>query len=205
MKWFIAIKEHDISKAMQDATLFGVSQPVPILMDDESDTGYRILSTRDKYASPLAGYIKYDKDEILTVTADIKLGKKVNTRIKFPQKQSAFLDPEGSHARYQQLGIVNTAENECTWTATQDFFITGVKFHVIGSEIGDTVDFEVHHPLLGKIEGFADDWLIWDGTHNEDVYPAKVYAGLQIVIRLNKDTRIGSTTILVNGKLHEIP
>jgi len=209
MKWFVIIEDNEISRLMLEGSGFERSAPVPIKTGDDENpqpTGFSIISTKDKHNSALSGYIKYTADEVSEILGDIRAGKKITTRVKVPAKQSAFLDPEGARARFQKLGMLTTPTTEFTWTADIDYYITGAEFYAVGAEVGDTVSFEVHHPQAGLLDSFAADWYIWDGAHEYDVYPARIFAGLQIKVTLTKAPgNVGATTILVNGKLHAIP
>ncbi len=208
MKWFVLLRESDITSEMLSNTGNSESKPEEIFTEGDSpvSTGYWIISIREKHSTPFAGYIKYTQEQFLKILKEVRAGKKISTRFVRPSKQSAFLDPEGARARFQSLGMFTAnCNDEVVWTSDQDYYITGVVFFVQGSEIGDTVNFEVHHPQAGLLDSFAVNWFIWDGKHSYEVYPARILKGLQIKVVLKKAAgNTLPTTLIVNGKLHGI-
>ena len=206
MKYFVIIRVEDITNKMLGCT--GFDNPVPSPVGDSTTPAhdYRIISITSENEDCFKGYKKYSLSEVSIATEALLSGRKVHNKLRSETKMSAWSDPEGARARYQSLGILSNDEPEIVWDVYVDYLINGVIYYVTGAEIGDTLDFEVWHPVDGKLDGFASGWLLWDGSHDSSGYPAKICAGLQIKVRLNKgEGNVGETKVLLNAKLHELP
>ena len=206
MRHYVLIKREEITPSMVGCSGHANAMPVPVMDAGVPTTDYRIIPLTSDCRDGYAGYKKYTRDELDAVIDDLLAGKKIYTKLKYETQISAWADPEGARARYQSLGILSNDEPEVAWDAYVDYLINGVIYYVTGAEIGDTLDFEVWHPVDGKLDGFASGWLLWDGSHDSSGYPAKICAGLQIKVRLNKgEGNVGETKVLLNAKLHELP
>ena len=206
MKYYVVMNKHDMTQDIIDSSGFVKSKPIPILDNNENPTNYIVLGVKDSNINYLKGYNKYTTNEIKTIINDIREGKKVNTRLVLSEKQSVWSDPEGARARYQSIGMIETDETESVyWTADRNYYIDGVRFYIEGAEFGDSVDFEVYHPVYGVIDSFVKDWYIWDGSFKEDTYAAKLLGGLQIKITINKGIgNEGMVKCVFNAKLHAV-
>ena len=200
MKYYVIMNKHELTSDVIEKSGYVNSQPIYI------GDNYVLVSVKQSNLNELKGYIKYTNDEINDIIADIEEGKKVNTRLVLSEKQSVWADPEGARARYQSIGMIETDETKSVyWTADRDYYIDGLRFYIEGAEFGDSVDFEVHHPVYGIIDSFVKDWYIWDGSFKEDTYAAKLLGGLQIKITINKGIGNGGLVKCVfNAKLHAV-
>lgn len=204
MKYFIIINKHYVTTDILSNSGLVNSVPIPIEMSDGKPTDYVVISVKESNVNELKGYIKYTSDEVVKVIKDIREGKKVNTRLVLSAKQSVWTDPEGARARYQSIGLIQSSETTSIyWTADQQYYIDGVRFYIEGAEFGDSVNFEIWHPVVGLVDSFVTDWYVWDGSFKEDTYAAKLLAGLQIKITLNKGVgNEGEVKCMFNAKLH---
>ena len=204
MKYFVVINKHDVTKAMLDQSGLANSVPIPIETNSGKLTNYVVIGVKESNLNELKGYIKYSSAEVVVVIDDIRQGKKVNTRLVISEKQSVWTDPEGARARYQSVGSIQADETTSIyWTADQEYYIDGVRFYIEGAEFGDSVNFEIWHPVVGLVDSFVTDWYVWDGSFKEDTYAAKLLTGLQIKITLNKGLgNKGTVKCLFNAKLH---
>ena len=198
MKYYVIMNKHELTSDVIEKSGYVNSQPIYI------GDNYVLVSVKQSNLNELKGYIKYTNDEINDIIADIEEGKKVNTRLVLSEKQSVWSDPEGARARYQSIGVIESSETTSVyWTADREYYIDGVRFYIEGAEFGDSVNFEIWHPVVGLIDSFVTDWYVWDGSFKEDTYAAKLLTGLQIKITLNKGIdNEGTVRCLFNAKLH---
>jgi len=198
MKYYVIMNKHELTSDVIEKSGYVNSQPTYI------GDSYVLISVSKGNLNELKGYIKYTSDEINAIIADIEEGKKVNTRLVLSEKQSVWADPEGARARYQSLGFIQSSETTSIyWTADREYYIDGVRFYIEGAEFGDSVDFEIWHPVLGLVDSFVTDWFIWDGSFKEDTYAAKILQGFQIKITINKGMdNEGMIKCVFNAKLH---
>jgi len=206
MKYFVIIRVEDITNKMLGCT--GFDNPVPSPVGDSTTPAhdYRIISITSENEDCFKGYRKYSLSEVSIATEALLSGRKVHNKLRSEAKVSAWSDPEGARARLQGLGILSNDSDEIIWDSYIDHYFDGLSFYVEGSEEGDTMDLELWHPVDGKLDGFATNWLLWDGSHNHTLYPSRIEAGLQIKVRLNKgEGNVGETKVLLNAKLHELP
>jgi len=206
MKYFVVINKHDVTTDMLDKSGLANSVPIPIEMNSGQPTDYVVIGVKESNINELKGYIKYNSTEVVSIIDDIREGKKINARLMLSEKQSVWADPEGARARYQSVGIIESTDSTSVyWTADRNYYIDGVRFFIQGAEFGDSVNFEVYHPLYGVVDSFVSDWYIWDGSFKEDTYAARLIQGLQIKITINRG--IGNEGVLkcmFNAKLHAV-
>lgn len=117
-------------------------------------------------------------------------------------------DPQ--HIREFQKGYLNKSAKGFSFTATagqstshdytltDDMLITGGSLLVSGGVWGDTVDFQVVHPIAGVLAEYVSDWYInpasvLQKTPSVD-YPAKLPAGLILRVIYNS---VGETNVNV--------
>jgi len=212
MKKFVIIRKSDISEAMLQTSGYDKTKPVPITREEEdgslTELEYCLLPFTNEFATPLAGYIRYTKEELDPILEEIRNGKSVSTTLKRSDKKSVWDDPEGARTRFEFLGSFKNRTEDITlvYDLPEDRLINGLRFYFEGSEIGDTISFEIHHPLAGLLEAFVPSWGVCDGYHKENVYAAKLPAGLQIHIIFKKgEGNTGAVSAFFNGLLHQPP
>jgi hypothetical protein len=153
----------------------------------------------------LAGYRKLSKSEILETRASIENGEKFIERNEIRVKQDAFLDPGQRRARFTGLvtGVVNSVgSHSFDFQLAENRYITGVEVFADAPAHGDSIDFQVVHPLAGVLDQFGTGWYMSSGTKTYNVYPAYLPQGLIVRVIYNATTN-NQVCFSVNGFLHK--
>lgn len=119
-----------------------------------------------------------------------------------------FADADGFRARFKGVKGTVTAgtTTNLDHVLTEERWIDGVEITHVGGAPGDTVNFQIVHPIAGVLDQFGETWNI-DSTAGKQgavvlSYPAKIPAGLTIRCAY---TSVGETNVWigVNLRLHK--
>lgn len=92
-------------------------------------------------------------------------------------------------------------------TLAHDYLTTGGSCIVIGAAQGDTVDFQVIHPVYGVVNQFITNWFINPTTSYQEIptsfYPAKLPTGLILRV-VYHSVGLANVWIAVNYDLEKV-
>ena len=86
-------------------------------------------------------------------------------------------------------------------TLTDDHLMTGASLQLSGNNPGDSIQFQIVHPVAGVLNQFID-WYAKE-FDKEMNYPAKIPAGLILRLVYNS-TGASNVDIFINYSLHKV-
>ena len=93
-----------------------------------------------------------------------------------------------------------TTDHIFSWTADKLYYMDGASYEVDGHSFGDTIKFQVHHPVHGKVGEFTHSAGAYVHTSAfYDFYKATIQAGL--IIKLIY-TSVGAQDVKIVANLH---
>lgn len=91
---------------------------------------------------------------------------------------------------------------EIDWVAPKQYVLNGCQYQTNLRTIGDKIDFEVHHPDLGLLLQFGENWFVLENDTIVLPYSADIPAGLIIKVRYT-NTGLDDTHFCLGLFLHE--
>lgn len=146
-KKYVILKQHQITRDMIDASeLSGAKiNPMPILKDDDSQTGYYLVSVFDQYALEFKYFRKYTQEECEAEIVIIKAGLSPDNELHVVQKVQNT--PSGVRTSLRLEGDYFTAAPNTTTT----------HWHKIGGVLD--IDYQLRGAEVQFVSAKAGDWV----------------------------------------------
>lgn len=132
------------------------------------------------------------------------------TGTRFDPPNSNYFDKTkmNKDAKGVSTTVIAGTTTNLDYTLTDDVLIAGgTNFLAKGAAQGDTVDFQVVHPVLGVLNQFITSWYVNPDKTDQSVppsnYPAKLFAGLILRV-VYHSTGAENVWIAVNYNIEKV-
>jgi len=206
MRYYVLVHKDNVTNKMLEDSGFDSPKAITVVREDETETDYCIVPINDRAANNFVGYRKYDSTNLTTELTKIKEDRFIQGKNVAENASSAWKDSHGYVRRFQPLGIIQSAiEDEVTWLADTNYVWGGMRYHISGAEVGDSICLQAINSLTQEVLDTSVDWYIYDGNFSESAfeYFTEIPLGVQIKLTLKKGVgNTGIVTGIFNMKLY---